>query len=173
MNDQPSTARVALKWGSFLGVALMLITLVMYLTNQTTNSWFSLLTIIAMIVFLVLAMREYRSVSGGFMTYSEGLGIGALLSAVGGLISSTFIVFYNVVIDPTLQQRAFEQAREKLEEQGSMSDEQIDQALEISQKFQSPGFIFIAGVFGTIIVGFLLSLIIAAVIRRNKTNPFE
>lgn len=173
MNEQPSTARIALKWGAILGLALMLITLVMYLTDQTTNPLFSVLTALAMITCLVLAMRDFRSLNGGYMSYGEGLGVGSLLSAVAGLLSAAFITFYNVVIDPTVQQRAFEKARETMEAQGNLSDEQIDQAMEISQKFQSPGFTFIAGVLGTIIMGFLLSLIVAAFIRRNKANPFD
>lgn len=173
MNEQPTTARVALKWGLILGLVLMLISLVMYLTDQTANYWFSLLTLVVMIGGLIAAMREYRTLNQGYMTYSEGLGIGALQSAVAGLLSAAFITFYNVVIDPTIQQRSFELAREKMEEQGNMSDEQIDQALEISQKFQSPGFMFIAGVFGTLIMGFLLALIISAIMRRNKANPFD
>lgn len=173
MNDQPSTARTALKWGAILGLTLMAITLVMYLTDQSTNPLFSGLTIGAMVAFLILAMRDYRSQNSGYMSYGEGLGLGALLAAIGGLLSSAFVTFYNVIIDPTVQQRALDQAREKLEEQGKLSDEQIDQAMELSQKFQSPGFTFIAGMFGTLFVGFLLSLIIAAFIRRNKANPFE
>lgn len=173
MNDQPSTARTALKWGAILGLVLMAITLIMYLTDQSTNPLFSGLTLGAVVALLVLAMRDYRTLNGGYMTYSEGLGIGALLSAVAGLLSSAFSTFYNVVIDPTVQQRAMEQAREKMEAQGNMSDESIEQAMEWSQKLQSPGFTFIAGVFGTVIVGFLLSLIVAAFIRRNKANPFE
>lgn len=173
MNDQPSTARTALKWGAILGLVLMAITLIMYLTDQSTNPLFSGLTLGAVVALLVLAMRDYRTLNGGYMTYSEGLGIGALLSAVAGLLSSAFSTFYNVVIDPTVQQRAMDQAREKMEAQGNMSDESIEQAMEWSQKLQSPGFTFIAGVFGTVIVGFLLSLIVAAFIRRNKANPFE
>jgi hypothetical protein len=173
MNEKLSPTRVALKWGVILGISLMLVTLIMYLTDQGSNPWFGLLTLVAMVSVLVLSMQEYRKLNGGFMTYGEGFGIGALLSAVAGLLSSLFNTFYNVVIDPTIQQRAFEQARERLEDQGQLSDEQIDQALEISQKFQSPGFTFIAGVFGTIIMGAILSLIIAAIIRRNRSNPFD
>ncbi|GAB3972783.1 hypothetical protein GCM10028806_25390 [Spirosoma terrae] len=171
--EKLSPTRIALKWGVILGISLMLVTLIMYLTDQGSNPWFGLLTLGAMVSVLVLSMQEYRKLNGGFMTYGEGFGIGALLSAVGGLLSSLFNTFYNVVIDPSIQQRAFEQARERLEDQGKLSDEQIDQALEISQKFQSPGFTFIAGVFGTIIMGAILSLIIAAIIRRNRNNPFD
>lgn len=172
MNEKPSTARIALKWGCILGLLLMVTTLAMYLTKQTTNPWFSMLTLIDMGIVLVLAMREFRLLNSGYMGYSEGLGIGALTSAIAGLLSAGFITFYNVVIDPTIQQRTLDMAREQLEDKG-MADEQIDQALAISEKFQSPGFTFIAGTFGTLFIGFLLSLIVAAVIRRTKTNPFD
>ncbi|GAB4022312.1 DUF4199 domain-containing protein [Spirosoma koreense] len=173
MNEQPSSARLALKWGGILGLVLILTTLVMYVSEQTANPIFSILTFVAMIAGLILAMRDFRTQNGGYMTWGEGVGLGALLSAVAGLLSATFITFYNVMIDPTVQQRALEKARERLEEQGKLSDEQIDQAMEISQKFQSSGFTFIAGVFGTIFMGLLISLIVAAFIRRNKANPFE
>ena len=171
MNNQSTTARVALKWGAFLGLVFMLTTLVMYLTDQATNGWFSLITIGALIAFLVLAMRDFKTTNGGYMTFGEGLGMGALLSAVAGLLSASFVAFYNAVIDPTIQQRALEKMRDQWEEQG-MTDDQIDQAMEFTQKFQSPGFAFIAGVFGTIILGSLLSAAIAAMLRRNKLNPF-
>ncbi len=173
MNEQPSTARVALKWGAILGLSLIVITLVMYLTDQTSNPWFSGLTIVAMIACLILSMQDYRSLNSGYMAYGEGLGIGALVSAIGGLLSAAFITFYNVVIDPTIQKRALEQAHEKMEAMGTMSDESIDQAMEWSEKLQNPGFTFVAGVFGTLFMGFLLSLIVAAFIRRSKANPFE
>ncbi|WP_420151086.1 DUF4199 domain-containing protein [Spirosoma sp.] len=173
MNEKPSVARIALKWGLILGISLSIITLIAYLTDQSSNPWFSALTALGVVACLVTGMRDFRTQNGGYSTYGEGLSVGALLSAVAGLVSSLFNTFYTVLIDPTVQQRALDLARERMEAQGNLSDEQIDQAMEISQKFQSPGFTFIAGVFGTLIMGFLLSLIVAAFIRRNKTNPFE
>ncbi|QJD77333.1 DUF4199 domain-containing protein [Spirosoma rhododendri] len=167
MNEQPSSARIALKWGGILGLVLILITLIMYMTNPAGNPSFSVLTLVAMVGFLVLGLQEYRRANEGFLTYGEGMSIGALLSAVAGLLSSAFITFYNVVIDPTIQQRTIEGAREQLEKQG-MDDDQIDKAMELAQKFQSPGFVFVSGVFGTIIMGVLLTLIVAAVLRRNR-----
>lgn len=167
MTEQPSTARVALKWGVMLGIALMLITLLMYLTTPTGNIGFTLLTLAVMVAFLYLGMSEYRRLNGGFMSYGEGMGLGALLSAVAGMLSAAFTTFYNVVIDPGIQQRSVELAREQLEKQ-NMSDEQIDQAMEMAMKFQSPGFMFVAGIFGTIIMGALLSLVVAAVLRKNR-----
>jgi hypothetical protein len=41
-------------------------------------------------------------------------------------------------------------------------------AMELSQKFMSPGIVFVSGVFGYLIMGFIISLVTAAIIRREK-----
>jgi hypothetical protein len=53
-------------------------------------------------------------------------------------------------------------------EKRGMDDSQIDQAMELSQKFMSPGIVFVMGVFGYIVMGFVISLIVAAIIRKEK-----
>ena len=173
MENQPSIARVALKWGVITGVALVLYSTLLYTLDILTNRGLSLIVYVILAVGLVLGMREYRTANGGYMTYGNGINIGALLSAVAGFISSAFSVFYTQIIDTGFQNRINEQIRAQMEEQGNLSDEQIDQALEIAQKFQSPGITFVVGIAGTVLVGVILSLIISAVIRRNKANPFD
>ena len=173
MENQTTTARTALKWGLITGIVLVVYSTILYTFNLTTNGALSLVIYGILIGGLILGMREYRTNNGGYMTYGEGMGLGALLSAVAGLLSSAFTVFYTQIIDPGFQERMVGQMRDQLEEQGKMSDEQIDQTIGWMQKFQSPGLQFIFGLLGTILIGVVLSLIIAAFIRRNKTNPFE
>ncbi|WP_020606302.1 DUF4199 domain-containing protein [Spirosoma spitsbergense] len=173
MDNQTTTARTALKWGLITGIALVVYSIILYTLDQTTNGALSLVIYGILIGGLIVGMREYRTNNGGYMTYGEGMGLGALLSAIAGLLSSAFTVFYTQIIDPGFQERIVGQVRDQMEQQGKMSDEQIDQAIEWMQKFQSPGLQFMFGLLGTILIGVVLSLIIAAFIRRNKTNPFE
>ena len=172
MNNQPTPARIALKWGLFLGVALIIYSLFLYLTDNVGNSKLGWVSFALSIVGLVLAMRDYRTLNGGFMTYGEGLTIGTLTAGVSGLLSSLFSVFYTTVVDTGVMTRMVEKTREQLEDSG-VSDEQIDQQIKFVEMFQSPGLLFLFGVIGAIISGLLLSLIIAAIVRRNKANPFE
>ncbi|GAB2585944.1 DUF4199 domain-containing protein [Spirosoma areae] len=171
MNNQPTTARIALKWGLITGVALIVYSTLLYTFDQTTNTALSLIVYAILIGGLTMGMREYRTANEGYMTYGEGVGLGALLSAVAGFLSSTFTVLYTRVIDPGFQERVSEQVREKLEDQGQLSDDQIDQAVGMMQT--GPGLQFIFGVLGTILIGVIFSLVIAAFLRRNKTNPFD
>ncbi|RYC71918.1 MULTISPECIES: DUF4199 domain-containing protein [Spirosoma] len=172
MTDQPSPARVALKWGGLLGIALILYSLFLFLTDNIGNTGLGAITYLLSIVGITLAMRDFRTLNGGFMSYGEGLSVGTLTAAVSGLLSSLFSVFYTTVIDSGVMERMMDQARERLEDSG-LSDDQIDQQMEFMQMFQSPGLTFVFGIIGSVVLGFILSLIIAAFIRRNKANPFE
>jgi hypothetical protein len=172
MNDQVSTARVSLKWGVILGVALIVYSLILFLTDSVGNSKLGFISFALSIGGLVLAMRDYRTLNGGYMSYGEGLSVGTLTSGVSGLLSSLFSVFYTTVIDTGVMERMVDRTRDQLEESG-LSDEQIDQQITFVEMFQSPGLTFAFGVIGAVIFGLLLSLIIAAIMRRNKATPFE
>lgn len=172
MNDQPSTARVALKWGGILGLALILFTLVLFLTDNVGNTPLSFVSYALTIAGLILAMRDYRTQNGGYMTYGEGVSLGTLTAAVSGLLSSLFYVFYTTLIDTGVTQRMMDTIRERSEESG-LSDEQIDQQMSFMELFQSPGLVFVVGVISAAIGGLLFSLLIAAFLRRNKANPFD
>jgi hypothetical protein len=117
-------------------------------------------------------MREFRTLNGGYLTISEGVGLGALSTAISGFISATYNVIYTTFIDTGIMEQMQNQARASLEDQGNLTDEQIEQTLDIMQKFQSPGLLFLSGILGSILVGVVFSLIISAFMRRKPDHPF-
>jgi hypothetical protein len=60
-----------------------------------------------------------------------------------------------------------DKAREDMETRG-MDDAQIDQAMSMTEKFMTPGIMFAMGVLSYVIIGFIISLIIAAIMRKDK-----
>lgn len=172
MEEKPSTARVALKWGLILGLVLIVYSLLLFLTNTFGDSRLGWVSTALSIGGLVLAMREFRTLNRGYMTYGEGVGIGTLTAAISGLLSALFTTFYTTIIDPNVMQQMVEKVRAQYEDRG-MSDEQIDQAMSMVEKMQSPGITFAFSVIGAAVFGLLLSLIIAAIMRRNRANPFD
>ena len=168
MEEKTSTARVALKYGVLASVVIMIYTTIINLAGLSQNKILSSLSFVFMIVAIVLAMKNFREKNGGYMSYGEGLGLGTLVSAVMGLLSSAFAMFYMQFIDNTLLTQGMDQVREDMERRG-MDDSQIDQAMELSQKVMSPGVVFAIGVFGYVLMGLIISLIVAAIIRREKS----
>lgn len=167
MEEQASTARVALKYGVLASVVIMIYSTIINIAGLSQNKMLSSLSFVFMVVAIVLAMKNFREKNCGYMTYGEGLGLGTLVSAVMGLLSSAFSMFYMQFIDNTLLTQGMDQVREDMERRG-LDDSQIDQAMELSQKVMSPGVVFAIGVFGYIVMGLIISLVVAAIIRREK-----
>ena len=172
MHERPSTARLALKWGLITAVALIIFSTLLYTLGQTANSGLTTIIYVIMAAGLFMGIREYRTLNGGYLSIGEGMGLGTLLAAVSGLISSTYSILYTTFIDPSVTELIQNQTRAQLEDQGKLTDEQIEQTMEVMQKFQSPGLQFMAGVLGAIFIGAILSLIISAIMRRKNNNPF-
>lgn len=173
MNEKPSTAKIALKWGAIAGVTTIIYQTILFTTGLNRNQSLSYVTLVFTIGGLYLALAEYKRENGGYLSIGEGVGLGVLAATIMGLLSSTYSIIYMTYIDTTIMQQSMEIARQQMEDQGNMTDSQIDQAMEISQKFATPGFIFLAAVIWSALSGAILSLIIAAIMRREPVDPFS
>jgi hypothetical protein len=49
-----------------------------------------------------------------------------------------------------------------------LTEDQVEQALEISKRFMNPVFILISAIVGNLLVGGVLSLIIAAIFKKEE-----
>jgi hypothetical protein len=167
----PSTARLAVKWGLIATLGLIIYTLIIQLGGLIGNSVVTNLNLPVQIAILCgcisPAMIEYKKSHGGFMSYGQGLGLGTMLSAVAGLLASAFGAAYIAFIDNSSLRIVREKAVEQWEAQG-LTDAQIEQASEMMEKFMSPGILFISAMLSLIFFGFIASLILAAIQRKNK-----
>ncbi|MCC9136125.1 DUF4199 domain-containing protein [Pontibacter silvestris] len=171
IEKEPSVFSVALKYG-FVGALIGVVySLILMVTNLNTNPWLSTLSYVILIGTIVVAMQQYKKSNYGYMSYGQGLGIGTLVSAMFGVFGSVFTYIYTTFVDPNFMDNMMEQQRIELENRG-MSDEQIDQAIAMSQQFASPALLVVWGILLYIIVGFILSLIVSA-IMKNSRPEFE
>jgi len=135
-STSPTVTSTGLRYGLLLGLISAVFWFILITTNQVGNTLLGLVPAVLYIAIIVLAQRDFRTRNGGFMSYGEGVGVGALLSLVSGLVSGIINFVYRI-IDPSVVEQAAEQVRAKLEAAGTMSNEQIDQAIAMSQKFSS------------------------------------
>jgi len=170
MEPQTTTARVGLKWGLIAGIVSMVYTAILYTTGLFLNPGVPWVGVVLSVVLIVLAMRNFRELNGGFMTYGEGVSMGAFTGTISALLSGSFNYLYTTFIDPTIQQQIRDFSEEQLAAQG-MTDEQIEQALEFANTFQSPGVQFLMGVGGAVLASLIIALIASAFLRRER--PFS
>ncbi|MDI9858925.1 DUF4199 domain-containing protein [Flectobacillus roseus] len=167
MENQTTTTKVALKWGIIIGICSVVFSTLIMVLGMVANQAIGFVAYIIIGIGVFMAMSAYKKENNGFMSYGQGLGIGALMAAVSGLLSSAYSFVYMKFIDPSVMDQIFKKAEADMEKKG-LSPEQIDQAMEMSKVFMSPGAMFVWGVVGSILLGFVFSLIIAAFVKKDK-----
>jgi hypothetical protein len=108
-----------------------------------------------------------KKTAAGGKRYLAQLGAGTLMSLVAGLIVIVSSLLFTVVVFPNY----FEELRamqEQMLQQAGRSPEEIQQALALAASTQTPAVQAIAGFVGTLITGFVATLIIAAFIRSRR-----
>lgn len=164
---QPSISSVALKYGLLGALVSIVYSAVLLISGVNVGGWAGSLGYLILIAFMVIAMKEYKSKNYGYMSYGQGLGIGTLVALAFGVLGGLFMFIYTSFIDPEYASNLMDKQRIELEERG-MSDEQIDQAIAMGESFSSPVMMIVWSIVGYLIIGFILSLIVAAVMKNNR-----
>lgn len=167
MEQKPTSARVALKWGVICALATIILSTLINITGMWKITGLSMLAFVPLIAFMAMGMKEYRTGNEGYLSFGEGLGIGMLISAISGVIGSLWGTLYTKVIDPTFTEQMKDFQIEKFEESG-MGEEQIDAAMQMTEKFSSAPLMFLFGLLGTLFFGLIISLIVSAIMKKNK-----
>jgi|GEM_PF-238799 len=161
--------------GAVLNLALYLAGLQDDPANMTANQLIGLVVgLVITVVGLRLAMkarREQQSAEDGF-GYGAALGTGTLTAVWSSLLGAGFHVLYLTVINPGFVDALVDGQLAKLEAQG-MSGAQLDQAEGMVRLFSGvPMQAIFAVVFG-LFFGFIVSLIVAAFMKRPATESFD
>ena len=158
----------ALIWGSIIGLVSVVYSVLLYMLDQTLNRALGYAGLIILIAGLALAMKNYRdNVLDGNLPYGKAFGFGMLIVLISALIGGIYGYLLYTVIDPDLVGKMMDMQAEQLLERG-LTEDQVEQALEVSGRFMNPVFIFISGFIVNLLMGTVLSLIIAAIFKKDE-----
>ncbi len=170
--NKVSVWKATLNPGIFLGLVLVLYSLLLYFTDQMTNKNLGYISLVIMIVGLFFGIKSFRdNARGGFLTYGQAVGAGAVISLYAAILSAIFAYVLYAYIDPDLVQKVLEVSRDKLMEKG-LSDEQIEMSMKISSKFVKPWIMSVSAIFNGVVFGTLISLILGIFLKREGNEPF-
>ncbi|RED91761.1 DUF4199 domain-containing protein [Marinoscillum furvescens] len=166
-----SMKSVAIKYGVINGLIAIIFFIIIDFAGLYDNQYLNWVGVLVTAALIFFAQKEYLREGDGYMNYGQGVGLGTLLALVSSCISAVFTFIYVKFINTSFIENIKEVQRMSMEEQG-MSDDQIDQALSISEKFMTPGMMVVFGIVGGVIAGVIISLIISA-INKNSRPEFE
>lgn len=161
----PSTTK-----GIVIALILIIIALVGYFLDINPEGPSKYLSFGIFIVGIIVSINiygkqiDYNATFGNY--FAHGFKIAALVTAI---MIIYIVIFVNLF--PDVKEKAMEVARQKMEEKGNISQETINQGVEITKKFFMV-FIIAGTLLGYLIFGAISSLIGAGITKKNP-RPIE
>ncbi|MGV3505584.1 MAG: DUF4199 domain-containing protein [Adhaeribacter sp.] len=162
-----SVTSVALRYGLLTGFISVIYSLILYVSGLSENKLISGLGFLILIGGIVMAHTYFKKENGGYMTYGQGLGIGSLLSVIVGVMSGIFMYIYIKFIDSAYLERIRDMQMAELEKR-NMSEEQMEHAMAMTDKLMGPEMLVVWSIIGSLLMGFLISLLISAFTKRTR-----
>jgi len=173
-----SVWEAGLVYGAIFGVVSIISSVIFYILGLTMSDfekYFGMgLMLVLLVFFIYLYRQEYL---GGYISYGRVIGIGVIVSLVAGVI--TAIYYYSMIswIDPNIQLIVDEKSTEAFVKQMAKRDiypsqSEVDDMMETSKIFRSPGFISFGILFNSVLMGTIISLIAGIFIKKESKDPF-
>jgi hypothetical protein len=173
-NAKASAKKFMLNYGILLGIFSVLFNVILYATNNHIQPHWSL-SLFGFLIFIavvVMAHKAFKKENGGFMKLGEAIKIGLGIALISAIIGVIYTYLLMNVIEPTYMDQVMEiQQETMLERNPDMTQEQIDTAIEMSQKFSGTGMVVAFQLIGGLFFGFIISLVSGLVMK--KENPYE
>lgn len=152
-----------------IGILISLLVFVIGLDKSETGQYIGWINFPIMIYLMVLAIRAMRDQHyQGYISYGQAFRTTFILVLVSTLITGLYMYGYFTIINPSMIDYIHDQQLVKMEEQG-MSSEMIEQSMEMSKKWTTPGVMSLFTVLGGLLVGTIVGAIVAAFMK--KPNP--
>ena len=171
MNDQPkSPFQAALMPGLVAAGISIVYSIILYLMDVKYDSGLQYVSFLFLAVIVFWGMTTHKNKNlGGFMSYGQAFVVGFLIVLIATIISNIYSYLYFTTINPGIVEEILFNAEEQMLEQNpNMTDEQIDQAMGITEMFTSPVAMTLMGLLMGTFFGTILSLIIAIFAKKDK-----
>ncbi len=158
--------------GVYLGLALIIFTLLVYLINIDLQSPIKYISYVIMIAGLTISIVTFRNNQmDGYITYGKAFSVGFYTGLFASIIAGIFTVIYVQYIDTELISNILAIAEENmLEQRPDMTNEQLEQALSMTEIFTTPIMMGVMGFISNVILSAVFSLIIAIFAKREDKS---
>jgi len=167
-----------IKNGLFLGLSLIVYTLLIYLISPAffLAGWgFAsiFISLLIYILFMVKTANEYRAMNNDYASFSEILVPAFICAFIGGVISTIFTYILSTYIDTELPQLLQDLQISQIEDAAWIPEEAKEAAIESieEQNAMEPSFksSMMAVLMGSV-AGLLIALVIAAIKKNEHPN---
>jgi len=170
MEKTKSAFSTALKYAIIFGLIGFIWGIIVYAAHLYLNSWYQWIGTLIMLIGLVLVVKERRDKDlRGFISFGQAFSIGFLFCMLIAGIGIITNLLMTQLIAPDMMGEIMKYTEQKMIDRG-MRDEQIQMAMKWTKTMMTPVAQSIIIILFTAIIGAILSLIVAAIMRKENPN---
>ncbi|MCF8368595.1 MAG: DUF4199 domain-containing protein [Bacteroidales bacterium] len=162
----------ALLYGAYIGIALIILSLIFYLLDLYTEKWISYLSYAVLLGGIILASVNYRNkYLDGYISYGQSVGVGFLSGFFAGILAAIFTYFFMSILGEDYIKILLEAAEENmLATRPDMSDEELDMALNMAKRMMKPAWMAILALLGNALFSIIFALIASIFIKKEENS---
>lgn len=172
-NQKSSSKQIMLNYGLVLGVVSILMSVGIYAMGLIyEQDWkVALLSFVIMAVITFMALKNFKEGNNNLLDLGEALKIGLGIALIGGIIGVIYNQIFINFIEPDFMENMMKVGEQKmLEDNPNMSDEQLEMAKGMQEKFSTPAIAAAFGIIGSLFFGFIISLIEGLILKRTEED---
>lgn len=166
MQKKPISPIVA---GIIIAAVMIILSLAIYFMELYKNQAITWLGYLIMVILLIVFINLYGKARNNEVGFGGLFGYGFKATMIIAVLLPIFSFIFFMMF-PEIKEKIFEMTRQGMEEQGKVSDEQIDQTIEMMRKNFTLFFIVLPILF-YVFIGCIGSLIGAGITKKNPVNP--
>ncbi|MBC8315965.1 MAG: DUF4199 domain-containing protein [Bacteroidales bacterium] len=173
MEEKPkSIAMNGIYYGVIGAAAMIIFSLIIYLVDLHLNSsviWISYLFLIGAIVWGTI---DYRNkVLNGFMSYGKAFSTSFMIALFAVIIVSIYSFIFFQFIAPDAVVDLAEMGTDRIiEDNPDISEEDLDQAIQMSSFMYTPVWLTVRGLVAQLVVSVVISLITSIFIKKEDKS---
>jgi hypothetical protein len=163
----------SVKYGLYLGGILAAIPLLFFVLNldkeESVQPVSFLLNLIAVTSMIVLAIKEVRATTNGFISFGKAFSTGLVVTLISSVISALFTYLYFTVINKGMVSHIKMKQEEEMLAKG-MTEADIEKYSGTMEFFTSPMMMTIFAFLIMFLIGLVVALICAAIMKKDDPS---
>jgi len=173
MENKTSFKSIMLTYGFYLGIAAIVLSVANYSFGNIYEPHLlvNVLGYILMIGFIFYGIKAYKFYNEGFLRLGEAIKLGIGIALVSGILGAIYFFIFSNYIEPEFASKMSEiQEQVMYEKFPDMDEAIIEQQIEMSKKFMTPGIMAGMAIVANIFFGLIISLIAGLFMKKNETQ---
>jgi hypothetical protein len=138
--QKPTVGKFAMNYGVILGVIMIIIAVIMYVTGMSMEGkqWPQYLYYIIFPIVIFYAISQFKKQNANVLSLGQAIKLGLVIAAISAIVYAIYILIFSYIIDPEFMGQMKEVVRDKMLEAPNATQEMVDQQMKVAEMFMSP-----------------------------------